>query len=201
MARCFRFWPRHPSRALRVSCSLPHPRDVHFCSLARLQGRRNMAWSARKWRNYIRGREKGGCKSKRSPLSLSLSLELFEVLCSGRSGQTETWKERSTNLLSTGASFDIPFDPRTLSSIGTPGNRWRATAITFPPIEPTRASHFVSESTKAIFTAYSLEFNDIRPVELPKRHGSVLRFKNPLRTIVKGNSVIFLVISLDGYLF
>lgn len=73
MARCFRFWPRHPSRALRVSCSLPHPRDVHFCSLARLQGRRNMAWSARKWRNYIRGREKGGCKSKRSPLSLSFS--------------------------------------------------------------------------------------------------------------------------------
>ena len=49
---------RHPSRALRVSCSLPHPRDVHFCSLARLQGRRNMGWSARKWRNYIRGRKR-----------------------------------------------------------------------------------------------------------------------------------------------
>lgn len=148
---------------------------------------------------YEGGKKEG--VNQNGALSLSLSLELFEVLCSGRSGQTETWKERSTNLLSTGASFDIPFDPRTLSSIGTPGNRWRATAITFPPIEPTRASHFVSESTKAIFTAYSLEFNDIRPVELPKRHGSVLRFKNPLRTIVKGNSVIFLVISLDGYLF
>lgn len=59
----------------RVSCSLPHPRDVHFCSLARLQGQRNMGWSARKWRNYIRGREKGGCKSKRRLLSLSLSRE------------------------------------------------------------------------------------------------------------------------------
>ena len=93
-------------------------------------------------------------------------------------------------MLSTGASFDIPFDPRTLSSIGTPGNRWRATAITFPPIEPTRASHFVSESTKAIFRAYSLEFNDIRVVEFPKRRGSVLRF-NPLRTIIRGNSIFF----------
>lgn len=61
--------------SLRVSCSLPHPRDVHFCSLARLQGQRNMGWSARKWRNYIRGREKGGCKSKRR-LLLSLSLSV-----------------------------------------------------------------------------------------------------------------------------
>lgn len=68
-----------PSSALRVSCSLPHPRDVHFCSLARLQGRRNMGWPARKWRNYIRGREKGGCKSKRRGVCPSRCWRLFEA--------------------------------------------------------------------------------------------------------------------------
>lgn len=80
--------------SLRVSCSLPHPRDVHFCSLARLQGQRNMGWSARKWRNYIRGREKGGCKSKRH-LLLSLSFDVLE----------RWWKERDTNSLSIEEKF------------------------------------------------------------------------------------------------
>lgn len=82
--------------SLRVSCSLPHPRDVHFCSLARLQGQRNMGWSARKWRNYIRGREKGGCKSKRRLLlSLSLRLSMFSRDGGRRGTRTRYLSKRS----------------------------------------------------------------------------------------------------------
>lgn len=81
-----------------VSRSLPHPRDVHFCSLARLQGQRNMGWSARKWRNYIRGREKGGCKSKRpslSPFRCSREMKRKERICYlyGREGFGRTRRD------------------------------------------------------------------------------------------------------------
>lgn len=52
----FSFAGLAPTPSSSYSNSAP-PCDVHFYSLARLQGRRNTVRPARKWRNYIREQE------------------------------------------------------------------------------------------------------------------------------------------------